>query len=182
MLDEIQCGMGRSGRLFAHQWEAVTPDVVTLAKALGGGFPIGAMLVGPRAAATLGFGSHGTTFGGNPLASAVANAALARINTPELLANVRARGEQLVSGLQAMDPDGRWFASVRGRGLMQGAVMQDAHAERGAEVLDAAADAGLLLLTAGGGVLRFVPALNITADELAEGLARLSVALRRVFG
>lgn len=182
MLDEIQCGMGRTGRLFAHAWEGIAPDVVTLAKALGGGFPIGAMLVGALAAQSLGFGHHGTTFGGNPLAAAVARTALARINTPELLAHVAERGEQLVSGLQALDANGQMFATVRGRGLMQGAVLRAEHAERAPAVLDAAADEGLLLLTAGSGVLRFVPALNITADELAEGLLRLGRALRRALG
>lgn len=182
MLDEIQCGMGRTGRLFAHAWDGVQPDTVSLAKSLGGGFPIGALLVAPSAAATLGFGSHGTTFGGNPLAAAVALAALARINSPELLDQVSARGEQLVAGLAALDPGHRLFACVRGRGLMQGAVLRDEHAERAAAVLDAAADEGLLLLTAGSGVLRFVPALNLGADELDEGLARLGRALGKVFG
>ncbi|MCK7593262.1 aspartate aminotransferase family protein [Pseudomarimonas salicorniae] len=177
MLDEIQCGMGRTGRLFAHAWDGISPDVVTLAKALGGGFPIGAMLVGGPAADALGFGSHGTTFGGNPLAAAVARAVLARIDQPELLGNVEARGLQLVEGLRRLDPAARWFEGVRGRGLMQGAVLRPQFAERAAAVLDAAAGEGVLLLTAGTGVLRFVPALNISEAELAEGLERLGRAL-----
>jgi acetylornithine/N-succinyldiaminopimelate aminotransferase len=158
MLDEIQCGMGRSGRLFACSWDEVQPDTISLAKALGGGFPIGALLVGARAAETMGFGSHGTTFGGNPLAAAVARVALRILNAELDL-----------------------FSEVRGRGLMQGAVLHARYAARAGEVLDAAAGHGLLMLQAGVGVLRFVPALNIREDELAEGLLRLQRALRSVF-
>lgn len=182
MLDEIQCGMGRTGRLFACHAEDVEPDTVSLAKALGGGFPIGALLVGARAAETMGFGSHGTTFGGNPLAAAVARVALAKLRSPELLANVQARAQQLLEGLHAVNTRLGVFSGTRGRGLMQGAVLLEAHAPRAAEVLDAAAAEGVLLLTAGVGVLRFVPALNIREEELAEGLQRLERALRTVFG
>jgi acetylornithine/N-succinyldiaminopimelate aminotransferase len=182
MLDEIQCGMGRTGRLFACHGENVEPDTVSLAKALGGGFPIGALLVGKRAAESLGFGSHGTTFGGNPLAAAVARAALAKLSSPELLANVDARGAQLVAGLHDINSRQGVFAGVRGRGLMQGAVLREEHATRAAEILDAAAAEGLLVLSAGVGVLRFVPALNIRELELTEGLQRLGRALRAVFG
>lgn len=182
MLDEIQCGMGRTGRLFACHGEGLEPDSVSLAKALGGGFPIGALLVGRRAAESLDFGSHGTTFGGNPLAAAVARVALAKLKSPELLANVEARGAQLVAGLHDINSRLGVFSGVRGRGLMQGGVLIEEHAARAAEVLDAAAGEGLLVLSAGVGVLRFVPALNIRADELAEGLLRLERALRAVFG
>lgn len=182
MLDEIQCGLGRTGRLFACHSEGVEPDTVSLAKALGGGFPIGALLVGKRAAESLGFGSHGTTFGGNPLAAAVARAALAKLKSHDLLANVEARGAQLVAGLHDINSRLAVFSGVRGRGLMQGGVLIEQHASRAAEVLDAAAGEGLLVLSAGVGVLRFVPALNIREDELAEGLRRLERALRAVFG
>lgn len=181
MLDEIQCGMGRSGRLFACNWDEVQPDTISLAKALGGGFPIGALLVGARAAETMGFGSHGTTFGGNPLAAAVARVALRILNSPELLANVEQRGAQLLAGLASINAELDLFSEVRGRGLMQGAVLHARYAARAGEVLDAAAGHGLLMLQAGVGVLRFVPALNIREDELAEGLLRLQRALRSVF-
>jgi acetylornithine/N-succinyldiaminopimelate aminotransferase len=180
MLDEIQCGLGRSGRLFCWQWDGVVPDTMSLAKALGGGFPIGALLVGPRAAETLGFGSHGTTFGGNPLAAAVARVALAKLGSPELQANVEARSAQLIEGLQAINARLDLFEGVRGRGLMLGAVLREPHAARAAEILDAAAGEGVLLLSAGTGVLRFVPALNIRAEDVAEGLQRLERALQRV--
>jgi acetylornithine/N-succinyldiaminopimelate aminotransferase len=182
VLDEIQCGMGRTGELFACHDYRVRPDVVTLAKALGGGFPIGAMLVGEAAAQTLQFGAHGTTFGGNPLAASVALAALERLSSPELLANVRHQAHALRRGLQALDAEFALFAQVRGRGLMLGAVLRPEFAGRAGEVLDHAAAAGLLLLQAGPDVLRFVPALNIGDADVAEGLARLRAALRAFVG
>jgi acetylornithine/N-succinyldiaminopimelate aminotransferase len=178
VLDEIQCGMGRTGTLFACQGYGVRPDVVTLAKALGAGFPIGAMLVGEAAAQTLQFGAHGTTFGGNPLAASVALAALRRLAAPELLANVQRQSEALRAGLHALDAELGLFRELRGRGLMLGAVLREAYAGRAAEVLDRAAACGLLLLQAGPDVLRFVPPLNIGDGDVAEGLARLGAALR----
>lgn len=177
VFDEIQCGVGRTGRLWAHQWDEVRPDAMTLAKGLGCGFPIGALLVADAAAQTLDFGSHGTTFGGNPLAAAVARAALRKLSAPELLDNVEAQAQALRDGLHALDEKHQVFAEVRGRGLMLGAVLRPEHSGRAAEILDHAANAGLLLLQAGPDVLRLVPALNIGAEDVAEGLARLDAAL-----
>lgn len=177
VFDEIQCGVGRTGRLWAHQWDEVRPDAMTLAKGLGCGFPIGALLVADAAAQTLDFGSHGTTFGGNPLAAAVARAALRKLSAPELLDNVEAQAQALRDGLHALDEKHQVFAEVRGRGLMLGAVLRPEHSGRAAEILDHAANAGLLLLQAGPDVLRFVPALNIGDADLADGLARLDAAL-----
>lgn len=181
-LDEIQCGMGRTGTLFAHWQDAVQPDIVTLAKALGGGFPIGAMLVGAQAADTLQFGAHGTTFGGNPLAASVARVALRKLASPDIAANVRHQSKALYNGLAALDAEFDLFSEVRGRGLMLGAVLKPACAGRAGEILDHAARAGLLLLQAGPDVLRFVPPLNIGDADVAEGLARLRVALATAFG
>ncbi|KAB8316153.1 acetylornithine/succinylornithine family transaminase [Tolypothrix campylonemoides VB511288] len=177
ILDEIQCGMGRTGALFACHGFDVRPDVVTLAKALGGGFPIGAMLVGPRAAATLQFGAHGTTFGGNPLAAAVARTALRLLQDAALRANVLRQAQALRDGLAALDAAFGLFAEVRGRGLMIGAQLRAERAGEAAAILDRCAERGLLLLQAGPDVLRFVPALNIDDDEIADGLARLREAL-----
>ena len=177
VLDEIQSGMGRTGQLFAHWHDGVVPDVVTLAKALGGGFPIGAMLAGPRVAEAMGFGDHGTTFGGNPLAAAVARVALRKLASPEVRANVVRQEAALRAGLAAIDARHGVFAELRGRGLMLGAVLRAGDAGRAAGILDRAAAQGLLLLQAGPDVLRFVPALTITDAELAEGLARLETAL-----
>ncbi|QDW67059.1 acetylornithine transaminase [Luteimonas granuli] len=177
VLDEIQSGMGRTGRLFAHWHDGVVPDVVTLAKALGGGFPIGAMLVGPKASGAMGFGDHGTTFGGNPLAAAVARVALRKLSSPAIAANVARQESALRAGLDAIGKESGVFAGVRGRGLMLGALLAPAHAGRAGVILDLAAAEGLLLLQAGPDVLRFVPALNIGDAEVAEGLARLRRAV-----
>lgn len=177
IFDEIQTGVGRSGKLWAHQWDGVTPDAMTLAKGLGCGFPIGALLVAEAAAQTLDFGSHGTTFGGNPLAAAVARAVLGKVRSPALLENVERQSQALRSGLRALDEKHGVFAQLRSRGLMLGAVLRPEFAGRAAEILDHAAHAGLLLLQAGPDVLRFVPALNITETDVAEGLARLDAAL-----
>lgn len=176
-LDEIQCGMGRTGTLFAHWQENITPDIVTLAKALGGGFPIGAMLAGPKVAEIMQFGAHGTTFGGNPLAAAVARVALRKLGSPEIAANVRKQSEALREGLSALGTEFGLFSEIRGRGLMLGTVLKPEYAGRAGEILDHAAANGLLLLQAGPDVLRFVPALNITDAEVADGLARLRSAL-----
>ncbi|WP_267225263.1 acetylornithine transaminase [Dyella silvae] len=178
VLDEIQCGMGRTGTLFAHVQDEVTPDIVTLAKALGGGFPIGAMLAGPKVAETMQFGAHGTTFGGNPLGAAVARVALRKLSSPELLANVKRQSQALRDGLARINVSLDLFDEVRGRGLMLGAVLKEAHKGKAGTILDFAAAHGLLLLQAGPDVLRFVPALNISDADIAEGLARLEAALR----
>jgi len=177
-LDEIQCGMGRTGPLFAHWGDGVAPDIVTLAKALGGGFPIGALLAGPKVADVMQFGAHGTTFGGNPMAAAVARVVLRKLSSPEIVANVDRQSRALRDGLAAIDRELNLFAEVRGRGLMLGAVLAPQYAGRAGEILDLAAAEGLLMLQAGPDVLRFVPALNIDDAVLAEGLSRLARALR----
>ena len=177
-LDEIQCGMGRTGSLFAHWQDGVVPDIVTLAKALGGGFPIGAMLAGPKISEIMQFGAHGTTFGGNPLAAAVARVALRKLASEQIAANVAKQSTALRGGLAAIDDELQLFSEVRGRGLMLGAVLKPEYAGSAGEILDHAAANGLLLLQAGPDVLRFVPALNISDEEVAEGLRRLQVALR----
>jgi acetylornithine/N-succinyldiaminopimelate aminotransferase len=182
ILDEIQCGMGRTGPLFAHWGDGVVPDIVTLAKALGGGMPIGAMLAGPKVAEAMQFGAHGTTFGGNPLAAAVARVVLRRLQSAEIVANVDRQSRALRDGLDALNRELDLFAEVRGRGLMLGAVLAPAYAGRAGEILDRAATEGLLMLQAGPDVLRFVPALNLADDELAEGLARLGRAVRAFAG
>lgn len=175
--DEIQCGMGRSGRLWAWQHDAVAPDLLCVAKALGAGFPIGAMLVGPKAAQIWQFGAHGTTFGGNPLAAAVARVALRRLAQPALLANVERQSAALRQGLARINDRLDLFEQVRGRGLMLGAVLAQPWHGRAGAILDHAAAQGLLLLQAGPDVLRFVPALNIADAEVEAGLQRLDAAL-----
>ncbi|WP_240125365.1 acetylornithine transaminase [Thermomonas alba] len=182
VLDEIQCGMGRTGTLFAHWQDGVVPDIVTLAKALGGGFPVGALLAGPKVAGAMVVGAHGTTFGGNPLAAAVARVALRRLASEEIVANVARQSQALRDGLQALNREFGLFAEVRGRGLMLGAVLKPEHAGQAGAIGDLAAECGLLLLQAGPDVLRLVPALNIRDDEVADGLARLRQALAAFVG
>lgn len=177
-LDEIQCGMGRTGTLFAHWQDGVVPDIVTLAKALGGGFPIGALLAGPKVAEVMQFGAHGTTFGGNPLAAAVARAALRKLSSPEIAANVERQSAAIRAGLGKLGEELGVFSEVRGRGLMLGAVLAEDHRGKAGEILNLAAKNGLLMLQAGPDVLRFVPALNIGDIEVTEGLHRLGMALR----
>ncbi len=177
VLDEIQCGMGRTGTLFAHAQDQVAPDIVTLAKALGCGFPIGAMLAGPKVAEVMQYGAHGTTFGGNPMAAAVARVALAKLGSPAVLMNVKRQANDLRAGLEQINHELPLFGEVRGRGLMIGAVLSEAYRGNAGAILDHAAAHGLLLLQAGPDVLRFVPPLTITGEELADGLARLHAAL-----
>jgi acetylornithine/N-succinyldiaminopimelate aminotransferase len=177
VLDEIQCGMGRTGTLFAHVQDEVTPDIVTLAKALGCGFPIGAMLAGPKAAEVMQFGAHGTTFGGNPMAAAVARVALRKLASVELLKHVQHQSAVLREALGSLGKELDVFSEVRGRGLMLGAVLSEKYRGKAGEILDFAAAHGLLVLQAGPDVLRFVPPLNITDEEMADGLTRLRAAL-----
>jgi acetylornithine/N-succinyldiaminopimelate aminotransferase len=136
------------------------------------------MLAGPSVAEVMQYGAHGTTFGGNPLAAAVARVALRKLGSTEIAANVARQSSALRAGLEAIDAETGLFAQVRGRGLMLGAVLKPGHAGRAAEILDHAAAHGLLLLQAGPDVLRFVPALNLTDADVAEGLARLHAALK----
>lgn len=177
VIDEIQAGMGRTGTLFAHTQDGVVPDVVTLAKALGGGLPIGAMLVGDKAAEVLQFGTHGTTFGGNPVMAAVALASVSKIARPEILAGVADKAAKLRAALEAMNAELGLFADIRGRGLMVGAELIAAHAGKSGDISELARQAGVLVLVAGPNVMRFLPPLTITDDELNSGLARFKTAL-----
>ncbi|MEJ0009322.1 MAG: aspartate aminotransferase family protein [Alphaproteobacteria bacterium] len=177
ILDEIQCGMGRTGTLFAHTQDEVVPDIVTLAKALAGGLPIGAMLAGEKVADIFQFGSHGSTFGGNPVMCAVAHAAVTKITTPAVLANVEARANQLRAALADINGELSIFKEIRGRGLMIGAELQSPFAGNANALADVARKYGVLILVAGPNVLRFVPPLTITEKELGEGLKRLKAGL-----
>ncbi len=175
--DAVQCGMGRTGKLWGHQYANVVPDVLTTAKALGCGFPIGAMLVGEKVENVLQFGSHGSTFGGNPLAASVALVALEHINSPAIMNNVAERSKQLVSALETMGQKYGMFELVRGRGLMIGAVLKEQWHGKAGDITEIARQHGVLILVAGPNVLRFLPPLNITEAELAEGLKRVDAAL-----
>lgn len=177
ILDEIQCGLGRTGTLTAHEQDGVEPDIMTLAKALGGGLPIGAILVGKKAAETFQFGAHGSTFGGNPVMSAVALAAFQKLRNPELLAGVGEKAAWLRGELARANEALGLFSEIRGRGLMIGAALKDDWKGKAAELSEVARKNGLLVLVAGPDVLRFLPPLTITQDELTEGMKRLEQAL-----
>lgn len=180
VFDEVQCGMGRTGSLFAYMHYGVTPDILTSAKALGGGFPVSAMLTTHEIASAFHAGSHGSTYGGNPLACAVANAAFDLINTPAVLDGVSAKRELFVKYLQRLDAEFDLFSDIRGMGLLIGAELKPQHKGRARDFLYAAADAGVMVLNAGPDVMRFVPSLIIDEQDIAEGMARFAQAVAKV--
>ncbi|MBW6036024.1 bifunctional succinylornithine transaminase/acetylornithine transaminase [Klebsiella pneumoniae] len=180
VFDEVQCGMGRTGSLFAYMHYGVTPDILTSAKALGGGFPVSAMLTTHEIASAFHAGSHGSTYGGNPLACAVANAAFDLINTPAVLDGVSAKRELFVKHLQRLDVEFDLFSDIRGMGLLIGAELKPQHKGRARDFLYAAADAGVMVLNAGPDVMRFVPSLIIDEQDITEGMARFAQAVAKV--
>ena len=179
ILDEIQSGMGRTGALFSYMQKGVVPDILTTAKGLGGGFPIGAMLTTDEVASVFSVGVHGTTYGGNPLACAVAGAVFDVINTTEVLDGVKARHALFMEGLKAINARRRVFRDIRGEGVWLGCELEEPWRGKAFGVMQAASDAGLLVLMAGPDVVRLAPSLVISLDEILEGLARLETALHR---
>jgi acetylornithine/N-succinyldiaminopimelate aminotransferase len=171
-LDEIQTGMGRTGRWWAHEWEGVTPDLMSSAKALGGGFPIGALLASEEVGLHLTPGSHGTTFGGNPLACAVALAVLRELEAGALERSLPV-AERLRDGLAALAKTGR-VARVRGRGMLLGVVLRGVAAP---DVGRLARERGLLVNPIGDDVIRVAPALTLTAADVDDAVARFAAAL-----
>ena len=177
ILDEIQSGMGRTGALFSYMQKGIVPDILTSAKGLGGGFPIGAMLTTADIASAFTVGVHGTTYGGNPLACAVAGAVFDVINTTEVLDGVKARHALFVEGLRTINGRREVFADIRGEGVWIGCELSPRWHGKAADVMRAASDAGLIVLMAGPDVVRIAPSLVISLDEILEGLARLETAL-----
>ena len=172
ILDEVQCGMGRTGRLFAHEWAGVAPDIMMVAKGIGGGFPLGAVLATEAASASMTVGTHGSTYGGNPLACAV-GAKVMELMDDDLLAHVRrvgARFRQGLEGLVASHP--AVLEAVRGAGLMLGLRLRVAPAD----FVAAGREAGVLTVPAADDVVRLLPPLVISEDEVAEALSRLDRA------
>ena len=173
ILDEVQCGMGRTGRLFAHEWAGVTPDIMMVAKGIGGGFPLGAVLATANAASGMTAGTHGSTYGGNPLGCAVGAAVLEIVGDDAFLAEVRRKGalfRQRLEGLVAAHPT--VFEGVRGVGLILGLKCRIPPAD----VVKAGYAEHLLTVPAADNVLRLLPPLTITDDEIAEATARLDRA------
>ena len=177
ILDEVQCGVGRTGRLFAHEWAGVEPDIMMVAKGIGGGFPLGAVLATEDAACGMTAGTHGSTYGGNPLACAVGCAIMDIVADPSFLDNVNARAgflRQKLEGLIAAHPD--VFESVRGTGLMLGLKCKVAPID----VVKAGYDCEVITVPAADNVVRLLPPLNITEDEIAEAVTRLDAAATAV--
>ncbi|WP_430247982.1 aspartate aminotransferase family protein [Providencia sp. PAZ2] len=180
IFDEVQSGMGRTGKLFSYMHYDVVPDILTTAKALGGGFPISAMITTAEIAKTMEVGSHGTTYGGNPLACAVGNAAFDIINTDEVLDGVAKRRELFVAHLNKLNDQYGIFAEIRGMGLLIGAELNGKLLNRSKDILQACAAEGLMMLNAGTNVLRFTPSLIISEDEINSGMAKLETAISKL--
>ncbi len=180
VFDEVQTGVGRLGELYAYMGLDVTPDILTTAKALGGGFPIGAMLTTTEIAKHLKIGTHGSTYGGNPLACAVAEAAFDTVNDAQLLAGVNEKAQQYVAGLNAINAKYQVFSEIRGKGLLIGAVLNDSYQGKAKDFLNAAMSEGLMVLVAGASIIRFAPSLVIPSEDISEGLARFEQAVASI--
>ena len=174
MLDEVQCGMGRTGKWFAHQWAGIVPDVMPMAKGLGSGVPVGAIVVGPRAKDVLGPGNHGTTFGGNPLAMRAGIETLRIMVEDRLVDNAAAMGERIRAGLQRELAGNPGVVEIRGQGLMLGIEL----ARPCAELVGLAAKAGLLISVTADNVVRLLPPLIISAAEIDEVVRILAPLVR----
>lgn len=177
ILDEVQCGMGRTGKLFAHEWAGITPDIMMVAKGIGGGFPLGAVLATEEAASGMTAGTHGSTYGGNPLGCAVGLEVMRHVADPAFLAEVNRKAgllRQKLEGLVASNPE--VFESVRGSGLMLGLRCKALNAD----VVTAGYDAGVLTVPAADNVVRLLPPLTISDEEIAEAITRLQSAAAAV--
>ncbi|ARV73733.1 aspartate aminotransferase family protein [Vibrio campbellii] len=177
IFDEVQTGNGRTGHFYAYQGVGITPDILSTAKSLGGGFPIGAMLTTAKLAEHMKVGTHGSTYGGNPLACAVAEAVVDEVTKPEVLAGVLEREVMFREGLEKINAKYNIFSEVRGKGLLLGAALNEEWQGRARDVLVAAGKQGLMVLVAGANVVRFTPSLVITQQEIEEGLAKLDKAI-----
>ncbi|MGF1502903.1 MAG: aspartate aminotransferase family protein [Paracoccaceae bacterium] len=179
VLDEVQCGMGRTGSLFVHEAAGLAPDIMMVAKGIGGGFPLGAVLAREAAAAPMVAGTHGSTYGGNPLGAAVGLAVLDHVAEPAFLADVRRKAggfAQRLAALAAEVPE--VIEGLRGEGLLRGLRLTPAQTP--AAFVAAAREVGLLTVPAADNVVRLLPPLTVTEDELAQGVARLEDAARAV--
>jgi acetylornithine/N-succinyldiaminopimelate aminotransferase len=180
IFDEVQSGVGRTGELYAYMGLDVVPDILTTAKALGGGFPIGAMLTTKAIASSLKVGPHGSTYGGNPLACAVAERALDIVNNRALLDDVKRKEQLYRDGLNAINEKYHVFEEIRGKGLLLGCALNAEYKGRAREFLVASTDQKLMCLIAGANVVRFAPSLVIPDADIQEGLARFEIAVAKV--
>ena len=179
ILDEVQTGVGRVGTLYAYQSYGVTPDILTTAKGLGGGFPVAATLSTGTVAASLKVGTHGSTWGGNPMGCAVASTVLDIVSTDAVLAGVSERRQQIEGALRALGDKYGIFGEIRGLGLLMGCVLNEPWESKARDLMRAAQDEGVFVLVAGASVLRIAPSLIIPERDIAEGLERLERAIVR---
>ncbi|TYK65388.1 aspartate aminotransferase family protein [Colwellia echini] len=177
IFDEVQTGFGRLGEFYAYMGLGVTPDILTSAKGLGGGFPIGAMLTKTNIAKHLTVGTHGSTYGGNPLACAVAEAVFDIVNTETVLADINKKSQLFIDGLNAINAKYNVFTEIRGKGLLIGAELGQQYQGKAVAFLNAAMAEGLLVLVAGASVIRFAPSLVIPDEDIALGLVRFEKAI-----
>jgi len=182
IFDEVQTGFGRTGSLYAYEQLGVTPDILTSAKALGGGFPIGAMLTTTEIAEHLKPGTHGSTYGGNPLGCAVSEAVFDVVNTKETLDGVKQREQWFKEQLAAINEKYNVFSEIRGQGLLLGAAMNKEYEGRARDFLLAGQEHGVMVLIAGANVVRFTPSLVISEEDVKEGLQRFEKAVAQVVG
>lgn len=180
VFDEIQTGVGRTGSLYAYMNSGVVPDILTTAKALGGGFPIGAMLATEHVAKSLAVGTHGSTYGGNPLGCHVAEVLLDIVDTPEVLNGVREKSQRLKAGLQTLNSQYGVFDDIRGEGLLVGCEVNETFKGKARLFLGAALEQGLMVLVAGPDVVRFAPSLIIPDEDIDEGLKRFGKSIEAV--
>ncbi|SBS32330.1 Succinylornithine transaminase/acetylornithine aminotransferase [Marinomonas aquimarina] len=179
VFDEVQSGVGRTGTLYAYEQTGVTPDILTTAKSLGNGFPVAAMLATEEVAKSLAVGTHGSTYGGNPLAAAIAEAVIDIVDTPEVLEGVNKRHQLFVDELTAINDKYHVFKDIRGMGLLMGAEVTDELAGHAKDFLAHAADEGLFVLVAGPNVVRFAPSLIIPEADIKEGFERFERAVAK---
>ncbi|BDU38777.1 aspartate aminotransferase family protein [Vibrio nigripulchritudo] len=180
IFDEVQTGNGRTGDFYAYQGLGITPDILSTAKSLGGGFPVGAMLTTTELAQHLKIGTHGSTYGGNPLACAVAEAVVDVVGQPDVLEGVKEREALFREGLSRINNKYPIFSEIRGKGLLLGAALNEEWQGRARDILVAAGNEGLMVLVAGANVVRFTPSLVISKEEVEEGLARLEKAIASI--
>jgi acetylornithine/N-succinyldiaminopimelate aminotransferase len=179
IFDEIQTGIGRTGKLFSYEHYGVTPDILTLAKSLGGGFPISAMLTTDKIASVIKVGIHGTTYGGNPLACTVAESVIDIVNTKKVLSGVEKKFEQIVFELNIINKRFNIFKEIRGRGLLIGIVLKSEYSHKIHEILKCSLLEGVIFLTAGTNVIRLAPSLIISTFDIMEGMKRFYRALEK---
>ncbi|MCE0493974.1 aspartate aminotransferase family protein [Vibrio salinus] len=177
IFDEVQTGNGRTGDFYAYQGLGITPDILSTAKSLGGGIPIGAMLTTTKLAQHFKVGVHGSTYGGNPLACAVAEAVIGEISKPSVLDGIKERESIFRECLTRLNEKYHVFSEIRGKGLLLGAVMSEKYEGKARDILVAAGKQGLLVLVAGANVVRFTPSLVISKEDIQEGFARLEKAI-----